>query len=499
MSSAARSSPPATRTRSRKHSNDNIAQPVASTSTSSKSKGKGKQVEFDDQVQIAAFPEAEQESDLTDLAELEESIGLGNPSPRRLRSKGDKPRTSSQASQDNEVHAGGDVDLGRRVTPMRKAKRNMGSLKEDDTEEEEDELIESDAEDIEPLELPESPTPKASRVRRTPLRNRLRSRATQEEAPSDGDDEGSDDGSVDVTKSVDGDEEEEGEEQEVDDVETVREESEDEEMEDEPTIVPRVLRNGKILGDGEVEDEDEVLTEELSEEDAEGEEVEEDETVEADAASVDLENEDEDGDGEEEEDTQNEDETMEDDSECLLLSAITSESCLLCIVDLTSATAKSLQRLRRDDLVRLCEHRDLEVSGTKPQLAEALLQWRDKHNGEASSPSSTGTARPPSTTRPRRRKTRSRETRSPPVLERSERVHIDEPRTPPLTAHNKEAEPELELDLESLGLEDREIPPEKITKLEKIGSGGFKDVFIGKFKGRKVALAEFRGQLNASE
>jgi len=60
-------------------------------------------------------------------------------------------------------------------------------------------------------------------------------------------------------------------------------------------------------------------------------------------------------------------------------------------------------------------------------------------------------------------------------------------------------EEELELDLESLGLEDREIPPDKLTKLEKIGSGGFKDVFIGRFKGRKVALAEFRGQLSSSK
>lgn len=70
------------------------------------------------------------------------------------------------------------------------------------------------------------------------------------------------------------------------------------------------------------------------------------------------------------------------------------------------------------------------------------------------------------------------------------------PRTP---TPPREPEPELELDLESLGLDDREIPPDKLTKLEKIGSGGFKDVFIGKFRGRKVALAEFRGQLNTSK
>ena len=48
-------------------------------------------------------------------------------------------------------------------------------------------------------------------------------------------------------------------------------------------------------------------------------------------------------------------------------------------------------------------------------------------------------------------------------------------------------------------MDDREIPPEKLTKMEKIGSGGFKDVFVGRFKGRKVAIAEFRGQLNASK
>ncbi len=120
------------------------------------------------------------------------------------------------------------------------------------------------------------------------------------------------------------------------------------------------------------------------------------------------------------------------------------------LVDLTIATAKSLVRLRRDDLVRLCESRDLDVEGTKPQLAEALLQWRDRRS-EASSPSSAGTVRPPSTVRHRRR------------------------------------------------LEDREIPPDRLTKLEKIGSGGFKDVFIGKFKGRKVAIAEFRGHLTSSK
>lgn len=153
--------------------------------------------------------------------------------------------------------------------------------------------------------------------------------------------------------------------------------------------------------------------------------------------------------------------------------------------------------------MRLCETRDLDVAGTKPQLASALLEWRDRQSQSGfSSPSSTGTVRPPSTTK--RRKTSSGKSRpTPPVLLRSHHFHADEPRTPPISElavnGHKEPEPELELDLESLGLEDREIPPEKLTKLEKIGSGGFKDVFIGKFKGRKIAISEFRGQLSAMD
>ncbi|PBK92845.1 kinase-like protein, partial [Armillaria gallica] len=161
-------------------------------------------------------------------------------------------------------------------------------------------------------------------------------------------------------------------------------------------------------------------------------------------------------------------------------------------VDLTVATTKTLVRLRRNDLVRLCEVRDLEPVGTKPQLAEALLQWRDKQS--ISSRSSSGTVRPPSTIKRRRRRLNSSDTVSSPVLLHSERVHTDEPRTPQVSQ-----EPELELDLGTLGLEDREISPEKLQKLEKIGSGGFKDVFIGKFKGRRIAISEFRGQLTAMD
>lgn len=67
-----------------------------------------------------------------------------------------------------------------------------------------------------------------------------------------------------------------------------------------------------------------------------------------------------------------------------------------------------------------------------------------------------------------------------PVLERSDRVHVSQPHTPPVSDHSEGVvgvihEEGLELDLESLGLEDKEISPEKLVKLEKIGSGGFKE------------------------
>ncbi|RPD66599.1 hypothetical protein L226DRAFT_567007 [Lentinus tigrinus ALCF2SS1-7] len=461
-------SPPATRLRTRKASGEAEAGP--SSSGTSKGKSKAKHVGFSESVEINRLPsplsEAE-ESDLTDLTEVENSLQRVGPSPRRLRSKG----SVSKLSASQEKRRPDDVpEASRRVTPARKAKGKIGNLYESTDEEAEEDQLDSDAHEDEVDELQESPspmaTPKAKTAphgRRTPVRNRLRARHLQMHTPpSDGDDEESEEEGT-VVAGEEGDDEgsEEGEGGEDEDEETVHEE-------------PRKLRNGKVVGDGDVE-------EDIGEEDEEEEE-DEDEEENADSESIasTVDEADMDAEGES-------DEAMDDDD-----------------VDLTVATAKTLVRLRRDDLVRLCETRDIDASGTKPQLAEALLQWRDKHCSEAttSAPSSTGTARPPSTARVRRRRTRSKSgsagSATPPVLLRSHHIHMDEPRTPPLSgrAKEKDGEGDIELDLESLGLDDREIPPEKLTKLEKIGSGGFKDVYIGKFKGRRVAIAEFRGQLS---
>ncbi|KAJ4487679.1 hypothetical protein J3R30DRAFT_3430302 [Lentinula aciculospora] len=468
-------------------------------------KGKSKQVEFDESAQTSRSVKTPpkksiaaatapmyvtgSESDLTELEDLEQQIAA-QPSPRRLRSK-DKQRSNSDFGSGSGVTL--DTLDTRRVTPMRNAKRKMKSFKEDSTTEQEDndeddeegELDDvADEDEVDELisTAPASISPVQSANRRTPMRGRLRSRQKVEEDPSDGDDE----------EEMDEEEMDEGTEEE-------EEENAENEDDDEATIAvePRKLRNGKIVGEEDVdmveEDGDEEAEEDVNEEEEGDEEGENDDAEEAeeesvaDDVSIDL---------DAEEDTDEEVEMEDEDS-----------------IDLSTATAKTLVRLRRDDLVKLCESRDLEPTGTKPQLAEALLQWRDNYANDFSCPSSAGTARPPSTIKkrahrrrpsPNRTRKSSQKTATPPVLLRSERVHLDEPRTPPLSNAGVQndkpiGEPELELDLGTLGLEDREIPPEKLQKLEKIGSGGFKDVFIGKFKGRRIAISEFRGQLSAMD
>ncbi|KAF5373913.1 hypothetical protein D9758_000770 [Tetrapyrgos nigripes] len=498
------SSPPAHHLRSRKVSAPSIATrlftPHDSSGTSlanftfgahapNNRKGKAKQVDFDESTidfSASRSPSKrscpqnttmhDSESDLTELDVLESKM---KPSPRRTRSKDkERPTSSSQTSTSSESFD------ARRVTPMRKAKGKITSLKEDselseltttdeegedddrDANRDEDEMDEDEVDELVSV-ASGTPSPMNS-TRRTPLRKRLRPRKGADHTdPSDGDDE----------------HEEEDEDAEGDD-----ELDEDEDDEGTIAVEPRRLRNGKIVGDEDVDmDEEDIGEEDIGEEEDEeedeiGEQAEEGEDGEE--AEEDAEAEEDEGEEEAMEDEGEEEEAMEDEND----------------VDLTVATARTLVRLRRDDLVRLCESRDLEPVGTKPQLAEALLQWRDRQANDFSSPSSTGTVRPPTTVRRRTRRRfsdNSTTTVTPPVLLRSDRVHLDEPRTPPKSAQPEKAvEPELELDLGTLGLEDREIPPEKLQKLEKIGSGGFKDVFIGKFKGRKIAISEFRGQLS---
>ncbi|KIY73225.1 hypothetical protein CYLTODRAFT_417196 [Cylindrobasidium torrendii FP15055 ss-10] len=428
-------SPPATRTRSRKFSNEtadeSISTPVANHSRRSV-KSKSKQVEFEEPPVTPSrqkplyTPSPDSESDLTDVETVWKELSAHKPSPRRLRSK-DKLR--DQATE-QELEA-------RRVTPMRKSKGRIKTFKEPDTDdsmedEEVDELISA------------SPTP------RTPMRRRLRPRAHNDNEETEV--------------------EEELEEHDEEDLSTV-------------TLVedlPRRRRDVKVVSREIAQDEDQDA--EMVEAEPAGDEIEVDGDDES--GSVDLEQE---SIGDDEEDQEQEEEEVEEECE-----ADNDDD-----VDLIHATVKTLARLRRDRLVRMCEARELSTTGTKPQLAQALIHWRNRQPSE--SRAATPTPRPPSTVKRARRRLRSsQDTATPPVLLRSDHVVPDDPNTPtPPAGQSQEAE--LELDLVSLGLHDREIPPDKLTKLEKIGSGGFKDVFIGKFKNKKVAIAEFRGQLSAMD
>ncbi|KAI5481906.1 mitogen-activated protein kinase kinase kinase 13 [Pseudohyphozyma bogoriensis] len=174
-------------------------------------------------------------------------------------------------------------------------------------------------------------------------------------------------------------------------------------------------------------------------------------------------------------------------------------------VDLAHATSKSLLRCRRYDLVRLCEERDLDGEGTKKELVHALLQWRDHDSGSGddttsgsatASGDSAATARAETKTQAldRTKHSLTSSTEVPLLMRKHHTASAAKPRT----AANSKADEQEEvnaLDLESLHLQDKEIPPEKLTKLEKVGSGGFKDVYKGLYRKQTIAIADIRGHL----
>lgn len=306
------------------------------------------------------------------------------PSPKRLRA-----RNTSKESQER-----------RRITPMRKAKGRVGSLKESDEdqlkddsasledndteqevgiEEEEDEELDELAASVSP-----SPTPTRRRTRAqtnkssvatydlrrsrvapqlsAPRVDRGRQRPTRTQVsgtPSDGDDE-------------DTDGEDHGSES---DEETGTADEDTERVAMEVEVEPRRLRNGKIVGeDEEVDDlasgmdEDEQVSEaeeaEIGEDDGEGDV----EDASGDAASVDLE-------GDSITSTSTSDTSG---SEASVEEGVEEDDADADIdvdEDLQDATAKTLVRRRRDHLVKLCECRGIDAEGTKPQLVEALIHW----------------------------------------------------------------------------------------------------------------------------
>lgn len=182
-------------------------------------------------------------------------------------------------------------------------------------------------------------------------------------------------------------------------------------------------------------------------------------------------------------------------------------------------TASALNRLKRDRLIELCEQGNVlhAKDATRAVLIDALLE----HHGRGQEgPSSARTERPDSasssrTARPesslsgsssgkgsRRVPNGSAKHSEKPLLLRSGPLEAQAHSRPNTPVPSPQHEEELNgLDLESLQLVDKEIPFSKLEKLDKIGSGGFKDVYIGKYHiskktTKKVAIADIRDQLS---
>ncbi|KAG5645603.1 hypothetical protein DXG03_005741 [Asterophora parasitica] len=300
------SSPLATRLRSRKPSGSSavsISTPIAKAPRG-KGKGKGKQVEFTEEVVAATRPSrrardkqrehgqailVENESDLTELEELEAS--LTKPSPRRLRSK----------HREAEEKAGESSARPLRKTPMRTAKGKIISMKESDDDEdaeddveesEEDELGEeedaegevgedaAEEEEVDELVSSASGTPVLPTVykgRRTPVRTRLRPRQRHAPPPSDGDDEGED---IEEEEEMEEEAEEGGEEEDGEgevEEEVIDGDAEGEDDEETIAVEPRKLRNGKIVGEEDVDMDEDIGDDDEADEAEDDDEAEEEE------------------------------------------------------------------------------------------------------------------------------------------------------------------------------------------------------------------------------
>ena len=180
------------------------------------------------------------ESDLTDLAELDEET-QASPSPRRLRSKGEKTQRKSS------------IDSSRKAAFSQKLKARALELANQGEDEELPDASDEDEEQHTFTPSKAGPSRGAARRRGTPVKSRLRPRPAQTHTPpSDGDDE----------------EEEEEEPVEDDgeegDAEEDRADVSDDDTEATP-MEPRVLRSGKVVSarEGSVEME-EVEDEEIS-------------------------------------------------------------------------------------------------------------------------------------------------------------------------------------------------------------------------------------------
>lgn len=179
---------------------------------------------------------------------------------------------------------------------------------------------------------------------------------------------------------------------------------------------------------------------------------------------------------------------------------------------LSDASYSSLLKKKKERLEELCAERDLLVVGehgfSKREMILLLLRWRDMANPSLSQDDALKTYVGGRKTSPR---PKTPIPQHPPVtplladpafllqdrtLLSSDRPEPKDPyspsptRTPP---NPDDSLPEAVLDLDALNIDaTQRISKDKLKKGEKIGSGGFKDVYKGKYGRFRVAIADLR-------
>ncbi|EOR00936.1 putative serine/threonine-protein kinase drkC [Wallemia ichthyophaga EXF-994] len=190
-------------------------------------------------------------------------------------------------------------------------------------------------------------------------------------------------------------------------------------------------------------------------------------------------------------------------------------------VDMRDETVSSLKRYLKRQLEQMCNVSGIEHSKhhTKDDLIELLLLHKeDMHSVPVSSASEISSTTAVSDFEenasidsdlhtPKPQKKRSRQGRgtkptravlsdlSSTVTARQSDT-TDVSKATPKPGHRSSNTSEgLALDLQELGLVNKEIKATIVEKKERIGSGGFKDVYVGSIRKKKCAVADIRGEL----
>ncbi|TIB72958.1 hypothetical protein E3Q23_03165 [Wallemia mellicola] len=177
-------------------------------------------------------------------------------------------------------------------------------------------------------------------------------------------------------------------------------------------------------------------------------------------------------------------------------------------IDLQEETASTLKRYLKRQLEHLCDVNDIDYSktNTKDELIDLLVEYKEKSTpSTASSDDGTIIDTPKPTvkrsklgkgTKPTRKAINSSSTATSTATTRPNVIVISDKTTPkPGHRSSNGTSDGIALDLQELGLDNKEISSSLIEKKDKIGSGGFKDVYAGTIRKKRCAVADIRGQL----